>query len=460
MDKNKIIAIICSILTVISLLLGCYVTYKETGKVDTNKIEQAVNIATNTLKEITVTEETKEIILDTKNATQDGEEIATTEVIENTVPEEEIVDEGAIEQDAKVDQENISYNGDNDGKGQALLGAYQGPTYYSQADSRWASIPYTSVGDYSQTMKSSACGPTSASMVVSSSKGAILPTTMANLFVDNGYRTANNGTAWSAYSFVADYFGFNEYHTTSSLSEVLNYLGKDSNGDNISDYFVIASCGSGLFTTGGHYIVLEDLNGALITVWDPYLYSGKFNTASRRGKVTVSGNNVYCSADNFEKYANYKHFWIYSNDNGNGNNYVPVQPSGYSAGSYEVTASALRVRAGAGTNYRIVTKISNGSKQGVDYTQGNWGHLMNDAGWICLDYCRKINTPSNPQPGGAGSYQVTASCLRVRAGHGTNYRIVTKIYRGSKQGIDYTRGNWGHIMNNAGWICLDYCKRI
>jgi uncharacterized protein YraI len=194
----------------------------------------------------------------------------------------------------------------------------------------------------------------------------------------------------------------------------------------------------------GHYIVLEDLNGAMMTVWDPYLYSGKFNTASRRNKVTVSGNNVYCSVDNFEKYANYKHFWIYSNDNGNGNTYVPVQPSGYTAGSYEVTASALRVRSGAGTSYRIVTKLYNGSKQGVDYTQGNWGHLMNDAGWICLDYCRKINTPSNPEPvnNGAGSYQVTASCLRVRAGHGTNYRIVTKIYRGSKQGVDYTVGNW------------------
>jgi hypothetical protein len=251
MSKNKIIAIICSILTVISLLLGCYVTYKETGKVDTNKIEQAVNVVTDTLKEVTVTEETKEIVLDTKNATNDGEDISTTEEIQSNVAEENaVVDEGAIEQDAVVDQENISYNGDNNGKGQALLGAYQGPTYYSQADSRWASLPYTCVGGSSQTMKSSACGPTSASMVVSSSKGAILPTTMANLFVDNGYRTANNGTAWSAYSFVADYFGFNEYHTTSSLSEVLNYLGKDSNGDGISDYFVIASCGSGLFTTG------------------------------------------------------------------------------------------------------------------------------------------------------------------------------------------------------------------
>jgi len=64
--------------------------------------------------------------------------------------------------------------------------------------------------------------------------------------------------------------------------------------------------------------------------------------------------------------------------------------SKYTAGSYQVTANILNVRAGAGTNHRIVTKIHKGSKQGVDRTQGNWGHLMNNAGWICLDYCKKI----------------------------------------------------------------------
>ena len=117
-------------------------------------------------------------------------------------------------------------------------------------------------------------GPTSAAIVVSSSKGAILPTTMASLFVDNGYRTASNGTAWSAFSFIADYFDFNEYHSTSNFDKMLSYLSqKDTKGN--SKYFVIASCGSGLFTSGGHYIVLvADTNG-MITVYDPYLYNRK-----------------------------------------------------------------------------------------------------------------------------------------------------------------------------------------
>jgi uncharacterized protein YraI len=275
---------------------------------------------------------------------------------------------------------------------------------------------------------------------------------MAQLFVSNGYRTANNGTAWSAYSFVADYFGFKDYAYTTSINTAIDYLNKG--------YYLIASCGSGLFTTGGHYIVIYGIDGNTLKIYDPYLYNGKFNTASRRGKVTVSGNTVYCSVNNFKSYANYKAFWCYSNDKGTGNKKTG---SKYSAGSYQVTANVLNVRSGAGTNYRIVAKLRRGSKQGIDYTVGNWGHLMNDAGWISLDYCKKItvtNTPVQTSGYSAGSWQVTASALNVRTGPSTRYRKVTTIKRGSRQGVDRVSGNWGHLMNNAGWICLDYCKRI
>ena len=468
MNKKKIIALIIGVLTVVEILLGCYVTFKETGKVDVNKVEEAVNVIENTVKEVTVTEETKEIILDTKNDTLDGEDISTTETIESTPEEEnEVVDEGVIEQDAKVEQENISYDGDNDGKGQALLGAYQGVTYYSQADSRWANLPYTSVGDYSQTMKSSACGPTSAAMVVSSSKGAILPTTMANLFVDNGYRTASNGTAWSAYSFVADYFGFNEYYTTSSLDTVLNYIGRDDNGDGISDYFVIASCGSGLFTTGGHYIMLADLNGATITVYDPYLYNGKFNTASRRGKVSVEGNNVYCSINNFENYANYRSFWIYSNDSGSGN--TTTQPAQVSYTRYVATQSAnLRVRDSAGGN--IIGSLPKGTQVEVVENDGSWSRIISPVdGWVSNTYLSSTQVQSTStqvstvsKRYSTGTYKTTAN-LHVRTGASTKYRAKTYreltanarkqnsrlgnyYYNGYKKGVVCTvtkvKGNW------------------
>ena len=62
---------------------------------------------------------------------------------------------------------------------------------------------------------------------------------------------------------------------------------------------------------GGHFIVLVCVDNNTIKIYDPYLYNGKFNTSTRRGKVTVNGNTVYCSIDNFRKYANYKGFFAF-----------------------------------------------------------------------------------------------------------------------------------------------------
>ncbi len=329
MDKNMkyIILSICATITIIcGVISGIFLN---DNKKLNNTIDHTYDFINDQISEleneVVITEDMKKVIDTTiAETTMENVDYSTQEELTSNIEDEQkITDEGAendLEIDAVIEQENISYDGSNSGKGLELLGAYNGITYYSQADSRWAEYPYTSTGNPTQTMKSSACGATSAAMVISSSKGTILPTTIADLFVENGYRTANNGTAWSAYPFVADYFDFNEYSTTSDLDEALEYLGADNNHDGISDYFIIASCGSGLFTTGGHYITLVDLSGATITVYDPYLYSGKFNTASRRkAGVVVDGNSAYVDRFNFARYANAKNFFIFSNDRGSGN---------------------------------------------------------------------------------------------------------------------------------------------
>ena len=314
-NKKKILTGIVVILAVLGALASIYFP--------NSKINNAIDETKNELiKEIVVSEETQSEVADTKNAVENGGKVETKEIAKSTIKEEEeVTDEGAdessLEADGLVEQENISYNGDNAGKGLKLLGKWQGLTYYSQADSRWASKLYTSTNNNSQTMKSSACGPTSGAMVVSSAKGAILPTTLARLSVDNGYRTANSGTAWAFFPFIADYFGFKEYHKTSDFNKAMTYLSQ-KNAVGSSKYYIICSCGSGLFTTGGHYIVLASLDGNTIQVMDPYLYNGKFNTASRRNaNVEVKGTSAYVSKENFKKYANANSFWIFSNDKGN-----------------------------------------------------------------------------------------------------------------------------------------------
>lgn len=393
--KRSIKSLLCLLICILFLLAGCS-TYTDTPVMETTEPETVTETET-TADEVIVSDEVESLAEDTSKAVEQGEDIATDEVIESGLDKEK-----ELEPDAVVEQENISYNGTNTGNGLSLLGAYSGLTYYSQADSRWANQLYTSTGNKTQTMASSACGPTAAAMVVSSSKGAILPTTMANLFVDNGYRTASNGTAWAAFPFVADYFGFEEYYTTTSFSTMTKYLKKG--------YFVIASCNSGLWTTGGHYIVLVADNDGTITVYDPYLYSGKFNTASRRpANVRVSGNAAYVSESNFKKYSNAVQYWIFSNDEGKGTQTNTSNSVKYTR--YVATQSApLNVRSGAGTGYSIKSTLKKGTKVTVNKTSGAWSYITSPVtGWVSTEYLSSAPVATAPTVK-TGTYTLKEIC--------------------------------------------------
>ena len=141
---------------------------------------------------------------------------------------------------------------------------------------------------------------------------------------------------------------------------------------------------------GGHYIVLVADVDNTITVYDPYLYSGKFDTASRRGAgVVVSGNSAYVTENAFRQYANYRNFWIFSNDEGEGNNDTSTGSSNsVSYTRYVATQSLnLNVRSGAGTNYSIVGKLSKGTAVTVTQINGSWSYITSPVtGWVSNSY--------------------------------------------------------------------------
>ena len=58
----------------------------------------------------------------------------------------------------------------------------------------------------------------------------------------------------------------------------------------------------------------------------------------------------------------------------------------YTTGKGTVTASALMIREGAGTNYKDVGKLYNGDSVEILEVKDNWGRI--DKGWICLDYVK------------------------------------------------------------------------
>ena len=56
--------------------------------------------------------------------------------------------------------------------------------------------------------------------------------------------------------------------------------------------------------------------------------------------------------------------------------------------------------------------------------------------------------------------KIDTDVLNVRKGPGTGYGIATTIKYGGVYTIIEESGNWGKLKSNAGWICLDYVKKV
>lgn len=303
------------------------------------------------------------------------EELPTTEIVEQTEKQEqEVSAEQEVESEEFELQGEIAYNGTTEYPN-ISLGNYVGLTYYNQTDSRWRYHQYSSIGDSSQTIGTSGCGPTSASMVVTAIKGTITPPEMGDLFVQYGYRSANNGTYWSAFRWVADVFDIG-YQECSSLDTAVDLVRNNN--------YVIVSVGNGLFTTGGHFIVIVGIEGDTLKIYDPYLYSGKFDTSTRRGKVTVSGNTVYCSISNFRNYANYKGFFAYKHDGNVQENTGNVTTSTYTR---YVNTNSLNLNVRNAPNGSVIGSLKKGTQVTVAETNGSWSRITNPtSGWVSSSY--------------------------------------------------------------------------
>ena len=305
---------------------------------------------------------------------------SSTEIPILTEEDEQTVEVQETEAEGFEEQGIIAYNG-AEKTPNVQLGEYSGLTYYSQIDKRWKNKIYSSVGNTAQTIGTSGCGPAAAAMVVSSIKGNITPDQMADLYIKYGYRSANQGTYWSAFKWTADVFdiGYSEYY---KLDDAIAKL-KDN-------HYIIASCNQGLFTYGGHFVVLVGLEGNYIKIYDSYLYNGKYDVASRRGKAIVKGNTTYVSIQNFRQYANYKKFFCFKNDRTNVNeNNNPSNNAnvGISKANYQVKIIAnggLNIRVGASTSYPRVGGYAKGTIVTILAESNGFGKT--DRGWISLNY--------------------------------------------------------------------------
>lgn len=452
--KKKILVAIACVLASLAVLCHIYVPDHEIN----NTIAEVQNIVENEIKK--------------------DDNISTTEIPERTIEDEKNLENQEVENEAFELQGEIAYEGDAK-TWNISTGDTPQLTYISQIDNRWRYHTYTSIGNPSQTIGSSGCGVASAAMIIDSIVGNVSVTELADVFVDNGYRSVNAGTYWSAYRAVADQFNI-EYQETDNFDTMINLLR--------NNHYIIASCGNGLFTSGGHYIVLYGIDGDTIKIYDPYLYSGKFETSTRRNKVTVSGNTVYCSTGDFRRYANYKQFFCYGYNadttittNSTDNNVTTETYTRY----VNTKSSNLNVRNSADLSANKIGSLAKETQVTVTQVNGNWSKILSPVtGWVSTQYlsASRVTTSTTTKKviSGykTGTYRVSNN-IHVRSGPGiknnakiykqltSNARAQNKVqgnyyYNGYKKGVVCTvievKDNWGKTA--SGWICLDFCSKI
>ena len=158
---------------------------------------------------------------------------------------------------------------------------------YYQGD--YASVPYGS-----SNLAKSGCGPTSFAMIASTLTGKTITPADAIAWCGNSYYISGSGTSWSYFAAAASHFGLGvTVNQTSSINDVITALKQGK--------YVISSQAPGLFTSGGHFIVLSGIDSSgNITVKDP----------NKNNAVTKGYNNRTFTSSEINQAA--KGYWIFN----------------------------------------------------------------------------------------------------------------------------------------------------
>lgn len=127
--------------------------------------------------------------------------------------------------------------------------------HYLQTD--YGNIPYGG-----GSIASSGCGPTSFAMIASYLTDTTITPADAVAWCGNSYYMPGVGTYWSYFQAAANHFGCGSVTQTSDANQVLQALSEG--------HPVISSQRAGLFTSGGHFIVLRGVTAdSKVLVNDP-----------------------------------------------------------------------------------------------------------------------------------------------------------------------------------------------
>ncbi|WP_171005487.1 SH3 domain-containing protein [Bacillus sp. E(2018)] len=148
---------------------------------------------------------------------------------------------------------------------------------------------------------------------------------------------------------------------------------------------------------------------------------------------------------------------------------TPTQKETKTTKLAKVTATSLNVREGAGTQYKVVGSIKNGSIVSIVKEEGNWSSVTYGSmkGWVSSAYLLNQSgtsptnsKPSATQPVNSGKWgRVTATFLNFRSSGNLSSPIIGSLKYGTSVQVMSESGSWLYIQTSdgkKGWVSSQY----
>ncbi|WP_027834554.1 SH3 domain-containing protein [Maritalea myrionectae] len=132
--------------------------------------------------------------------------------------------------------------------------------------------------------------------------------------------------------------------------------------------------------------------------------------------------------------------------------------------------TALNVRSGPSTNFRVVDALYAGERVNVERCTNSrsWCYITHTGpdGWVSSKYLQRRGDGGGSNDGGGDSsnaYTARATtALNIRSGPSTNRSVVDALYTGERVSVNRCSGSWCYITHNGpdGWVSKRYLERI
>ena len=126
---------------------------------------------------------------------------------------------------------------------------------------------------------------------------------------------------------------------------------------------------------------------------------------------------------------------------------------------YQVTpSSGLNIRAGRGTNHKVLTTMPKGTKISVTDISGGWGKVTYNSktGYCSMQYLKQINTSNTSY-----THKTTAN-LNLRSTRSTSGKIILTIPKGTSIKATDIKSGWAAVTYNgkSGYVSTKYLSAV